>query len=62
MVGRTVSVLVVTFTTSTKPAIAGIVEIPSTEVPLGGRVACDDIHDLYEDEVKDDIGELSPRP
>ena len=54
------SVFVVRFTASTKPAIASIVEIPSTEVLPGGRVVCDDIYDLYEDEVKADVGALSP--
>jgi hypothetical protein len=34
---RTVSVPGVRFTTSTKPHIASIVEIPSTEVLPGGR-------------------------
>ena len=53
------SVLVVRFTTSAKPAIASIVEIPSTELLPGGRVVCDDIYDLYEDEVKADVGALS---
>lgn len=55
------SVLVVRFTTSAKPAIASIVEIPSTEVLPGGRVVCDDIYDLYEDEVKADVGALSAK-
>jgi mRNA interferase MazF len=55
------SVLVVRFTTSTKPAIASIVEIPSTEVLPAGRVVCDDIYDLYEDEVNADIGALSAK-
>ena len=55
------SVLVVRFTTSPKPALPSIVEIPSTEVVPGGRVVCDDIYDLYEDEVRADIGALSGR-
>jgi len=55
------SVLVVRFTTSAKPAIASIVEIPSTEVLPGGRVVCDDIYDLYEDEVKADVEALSAK-
>lgn len=55
------SVLVVRFTTSAKPAIASIVEIPTTEVLPGGRVVCDDIYDLYEDEVKADVGALSAK-
>ena len=54
------SVLVVRFTASTKPAIASIVEIPSTEVLPGGHVVCDDIYDLYEDEVRTHVGALSP--
>ena len=55
------SVLVVRFTTSAKPLLPSIVEIPSTEVLLGGRVVCDDIYDLYSDEVNADIGALSAR-
>ena len=51
----------VRLTTSAKPAIASIVEIPSTEVLPGGRVVCDDIYDLYEDEVKADVGALSAK-
>jgi mRNA interferase MazF len=55
------SVLVVRFTTSAKPALPSIVEIPSTEVLPGGRVVCDDIYDLYQDEVRADVGALSAR-
>lgn len=55
------SVLVVRFTTSPKPALRSIVEIPSSEVLPGGRVVCDDIYDLYEDEVRADVGALSVR-
>lgn len=55
------SVLVVRITTSTKPALPSIVEIPSSEVLPGGRVVCDDIYDLYQDEVKADVGALSAR-
>ena len=54
------SVFVVRFTASTKPAIASIVEIPSTEVLPGGHVVCDDTYKLYEDEVKAHVGALSP--
>jgi len=54
------SVLVARFTTTTKPQLPSIVEIPATEALPGGRVVCDDIYDLYEDEVKQDIGALSP--
>ena len=55
------SVLVVRFTTSAKPALPSVVEIPSAEVVPGGRVVCDDIYDLYPDEVKADVGALSAR-
>lgn len=55
------SVLVVRFTTTPKPTLPSIVEIPPTEVVPGGRVVCDDIYDLCEDEVKADIGAVSPR-
>lgn len=54
------SVLVVRFTTSTKPSLPSIVEIAATEALPGGRVVCDDIYDLYDDEVKQDLGALSP--
>ena len=53
------SALVVRFTSSRKPALPSIVEIPHHEVVPGGRVVCDDIYELFEDEVKADIGALS---
>ena len=52
-------VLAVRLTTSPKPAIPSIIEIPAYE-PLAGRVVCDDIVELYEDEVRRDLGALSP--
>lgn len=55
------NVLVVRFTTSAKPALPSIVEIPAGEVLPGGRVVCDDIYDIYDDEVKADVGALSAR-
>jgi mRNA interferase MazF len=51
---------VVRLTTSRKPALASIVEIPSGEVLPGGRVVCDDIYELFEDEVLADVGALTP--
>ena len=53
------SALVVRFTTSKKPALPSIVEIPDHEVVPGGRVVCDDIYELFDDEVKADLGALS---
>lgn len=54
------SVLGVRFTTSAKPALPSIVEIPDTEVLPGGRVVCDDIVELFDDEVTADMGAVSP--
>lgn len=53
------SALVVRFTTSRKPALSSIVEIPDREVIPGGRVVCDDIYELFDDEVRADMGALS---
>lgn len=46
-------------TTSAKPSIPSVVELESET--LIGRVVCDDILPLYEDEVVAVIGGLSPR-
>lgn len=54
------SVLAVRFTTSTKPMLPSIVAIPSSEAVPGGRVVCDDIYELFEDEVTADLGAISP--
>lgn len=54
------SVLGVRFTTSVKPTLPSIVEIPDTEVLPGGRVVCDDIVELFQDEVTADMGAVSP--
>ena len=53
------STLVVRFTTSKKPALPSIIEIPDHEVLPGGRVVCDDIYELFDDEVKADVGAVS---
>lgn len=55
------SVLVARLTTTKKPNLPSIVEIPADEILPGGRVVCDDIYDLYEDEVKADVGAFSAR-
>jgi mRNA interferase MazF len=48
----------VRITTSRKPDIASIVELGSVD-PLVGRVLCDDIATIYQDELKRDVGALS---
>ncbi|MFC9140910.1 type II toxin-antitoxin system PemK/MazF family toxin [Streptomyces bacillaris] len=52
-------VLVVRITTSKKPDLETIVELGPHD-PLVGRVLCDDIGPLYRDEIKVDVGALSP--
>lgn len=52
-------VLAVRLTSSPKPNIPSIVEIGKGEVFLG-RAVCDDIVELYEDEIQRDLGALSP--
>ncbi|HVV75040.1 MAG TPA: type II toxin-antitoxin system PemK/MazF family toxin [Mycobacteriales bacterium] len=52
------SVLAVRLTTSAKPNIPSIVEtVPSD--PVVGRVLCDDVVELWPDEVRRDLGSLS---
>ena len=52
-------VLAVRLTTSPKPRIPSIVELGKGEVFLG-RAVCDDIVELYADEILRDLGALSP--
>jgi mRNA interferase MazF len=54
-----VQVLAVRLTTSPKPAIPSIVELGPSEV-FAGRAVCDDITELYRDEVRRDLGALTP--
>ena len=54
------SALVVRFTTSPKPTLPSIVTVPPGEVLPGGRLVCDDIYELFEDEVTADMGALTP--
>lgn len=53
------SVLAARITTSIKPPLASIVELPSGE-PLVGRVLCYEIIELWHDETPVDVGALSP--
>lgn len=45
-------------TTTAKPALASIVEMSAAD-PLVGRVLCDDLVELWEDELGADLGALS---
>ena len=49
-------VLAVRLTTTAKPALASIVSLSAPEVFVGS-VVCDDIVELYEDEVRRDLEE-----
>lgn len=53
------SALAVRLTTRLKPVLPSIVEIPSGEV-LSGRAVCDDIYELWDDEITQDVGALLP--
>jgi mRNA interferase MazF len=48
-------------TTSAKPPRPSVVEIPPSEGAVHGRVLCDDIIDIYEDEVLSVRAALTPR-
>lgn len=52
-------VLAVRLTTTEKPRIPSIIELAHPE-PFAGRVVCDDIVEIYEDEVREIVGALSP--
>lgn len=52
--------LAVRITTSAKPPIPSIVELDHQD-PLVGRVLCDDIAQLYHDELDQDRGAVSSR-
>lgn len=53
-------VLTARLTTSAKPSIPSVVELDQSD-GLVGRVVCDDILPIYEDEVLGVVGALSPR-
>lgn len=50
----------VRITSQSKPELASIVELSEDEI-LQGSVMCDDITELWDDEIKKDVGALSPR-
>lgn len=52
-------VLTVRLTTSRKPAIPSIVELSSADT-FTGRAVCDDIGPIFENEVLEVVGALSP--
>lgn len=54
------TVLAVRMTTSAKPKLASIIEFADQE-SFVGRVLCDDIVELYADEIQRDLGALSPQ-
>ena len=53
------SVLAVRMTTRPKPALPSIVETSTDEV-LSGRAVCDDVYELWDDEIRQDVGVLGP--
>lgn len=54
------SALVVRITTSGKPPLDSIVELTSADHPLVGRVLCDDVETLWDDDSTRPGGALSP--
>jgi mRNA interferase MazF len=54
------SVLAVRITTSPKRPLRSIVELEAGVDPLVGRVLCDDLNQLWADEVVADLGAVSP--
>jgi mRNA interferase MazF len=54
------NVLAVRITTSDKPAMDSIVVLGAADKPLIGRVLCDDLIQLWPDEVRREWGALSP--
>jgi len=53
------TVLAVRVTTSPKPALASIVATTSDD-PIAGHVLCDDIVEVWPDEIRRDLGACSP--
>jgi mRNA interferase MazF len=53
-------VLAIRLTTTKKPSISSIVEIPRGEVFVG-RAVCDDIVEIWDNEVRRDLGALTPK-
>jgi mRNA interferase MazF len=57
---RLPQVLAVRLTTTPKPALPSIVELAHPD-PFTGRAVCDDVVEVYQDEVRRDLGALTPR-
>lgn len=55
------SALVVRVTSTRKPDLPSIVSIPAGEMFEGGYLVCDDITELYPDEVRIEMGAYGPR-
>jgi mRNA interferase MazF len=53
------TVLAARLTTTPKPRLSSIVELDDREI-FSGRVVCDDIVELWPDEVTRDLGALTP--
>jgi mRNA interferase MazF len=53
------TVLVARVTTSTKEPHRSIIDVPDREV-VSGRVMCDDVVELFEDEIMSILGGLTP--
>ncbi|MEI8067224.1 MAG: type II toxin-antitoxin system PemK/MazF family toxin [Actinomycetes bacterium] len=53
-------VLAVRLTTSRKPKMPSIVELPPGEVFVGSAM-CDDITEIWGDEIRRDLGALTPK-
>lgn len=53
------NVLAVRITTTLKPALPSIVAL-ALDDPVAGRVLCDDLIQLWPDEVRRELGALSP--
>lgn len=53
-------VLAIPLTTTPKPALPSIVRLGKQE-PLTGWAMCDDLCEIWEDEVRRDLGALSPQ-
>lgn len=51
--------LAVRLTTSAKPSLPSIVELTPADHPLVGRVVCDDILEIWSDEMLTDLGAVS---
>ncbi|MGW6255399.1 type II toxin-antitoxin system PemK/MazF family toxin [Streptomyces sp. NPDC055085] len=52
--------LAVRVTTTPKPDLASVVELSAAD-PLNGRILCDDIVNVYKNELRRDLGALSPQ-